>query len=238
MSRSDAISAAYLVAAICFILGIRFLSAPRTARRGNLIAAVGMAIAIVATLADEIVQDYWWIAGRRRGRQRDRRRLGPARAHDRDAADGRAVQRRRRRRGRAHRRGRAARGAVERRHAGGAHGDRHPLLGDRRLRLVRRLAGRVREAAGDPAGPADHLARAEGHQRRGGAGGARGRDLRGGRRPRRGALPGARRPVAAAGRRRRPADRRRGHAGRHLAAQRLHRAWPRPRRASCCATTR
>ncbi len=63
MSRSDAISAAYLVAAICFILGIRFLSAPRTARRGNLIAAVGMAIAIVATLADEIVQDYWWIAG-------------------------------------------------------------------------------------------------------------------------------------------------------------------------------
>jgi NAD(P) transhydrogenase subunit beta len=63
VSRSDAISAAYLVAAICFILGIRYLSAPRTARRGNLIAAVGMAIAIVATLADEIVEDYWWIAG-------------------------------------------------------------------------------------------------------------------------------------------------------------------------------
>ncbi len=62
MSRSDAISAAYLVAAICFILGIRYLAAPRTARRGNLIAAVGMAIAIVATLADEIVEDYWWIA--------------------------------------------------------------------------------------------------------------------------------------------------------------------------------
>jgi NAD(P) transhydrogenase subunit beta len=63
VSRSDVIGAAYLVAAVCFILGIRFLSAPRTARRGNVTAAIGMVIAIVATLGDEIVDDYLWIAG-------------------------------------------------------------------------------------------------------------------------------------------------------------------------------
>ncbi len=83
------------------------LTGPRTAVRGNKIAAVGMAIAIVATLLTPHVLSGsttpWLIA------------LGlvigtaigvPAalqRADDRDAADGRAVQRRRRRRGRADR---------------------------------------------------------------------------------------------------------------------------------------
>jgi NAD(P) transhydrogenase subunit beta len=62
MSRDDAIRLAYLVAAVCFILGLRFLSTPRTARRGNVVAAVGMLVAIVATLADERVVSYGWIA--------------------------------------------------------------------------------------------------------------------------------------------------------------------------------
>jgi proton-translocating NAD(P)+ transhydrogenase subunit beta len=44
------IQLAYLVAAVLFILGIAFLSSPRMAVRGNTIAAVGMLIAIVATL--------------------------------------------------------------------------------------------------------------------------------------------------------------------------------------------
>ncbi len=43
-------SFAYLVAAVCFILGIRGLASPETARRGNWIAIAGMAIAIGATL--------------------------------------------------------------------------------------------------------------------------------------------------------------------------------------------
>ena len=43
-------SFAYLVAAICFILGIRGLASPETARQGNWIAIAGMAIAIGATL--------------------------------------------------------------------------------------------------------------------------------------------------------------------------------------------
>jgi NAD(P) transhydrogenase subunit beta len=44
------IRALYIVAIICFILGLRGLSGPNTAVRGNWTAAVGMAIAFVATL--------------------------------------------------------------------------------------------------------------------------------------------------------------------------------------------
>jgi NAD(P) transhydrogenase subunit beta len=46
------INIAYLIASLCFILGIKGLTHPRTAVRGNLIGAVGMLIAIVATLFD------------------------------------------------------------------------------------------------------------------------------------------------------------------------------------------
>jgi NAD(P) transhydrogenase subunit beta len=44
------IEALYIVAFTCFILGLMGLSGPRTAPRGNRIAAVGMLIAFVATL--------------------------------------------------------------------------------------------------------------------------------------------------------------------------------------------
>lgn len=40
----------YLIASITFILGLKMLGSPETARRGNLIAAAGMALAIVATI--------------------------------------------------------------------------------------------------------------------------------------------------------------------------------------------
>lgn len=42
----------YLAAAVLFIFGLKQLSSPRTARRGNLIAAVGMLLAVVVTLAN------------------------------------------------------------------------------------------------------------------------------------------------------------------------------------------
>jgi len=47
---SSALGLSYLVASVTFILGLKMLSKPDTARRGNLIAAVGMAIAIFATI--------------------------------------------------------------------------------------------------------------------------------------------------------------------------------------------
>jgi H+-translocating NAD(P) transhydrogenase subunit beta len=46
----DFIDALYIVAVIFFIVGLRGLAGPNTAVRGNKIAAVGMAIAVVATL--------------------------------------------------------------------------------------------------------------------------------------------------------------------------------------------
>jgi NAD(P) transhydrogenase subunit beta len=44
------IELAYLVAAVCFILGLKQLSSPKGARNGNRIAAVGMVIALAATV--------------------------------------------------------------------------------------------------------------------------------------------------------------------------------------------
>ncbi len=60
MSRTW-IEVAYLVAAICLIIGIKRLSHPRTARSGNLIAAAGMAIAVGFTFAIEELDEYWLI---------------------------------------------------------------------------------------------------------------------------------------------------------------------------------
>jgi H+-translocating NAD(P) transhydrogenase subunit beta len=56
-----AINFTYLVAAVLLIVGIRRLSAPPTARSGNVIAAVGMTIAIVFTFLDRDIDSYWLI---------------------------------------------------------------------------------------------------------------------------------------------------------------------------------
>ena len=40
----------YLLAAILFIIGLKFMSHPETARKGNFWAAVGMGLAMVTTL--------------------------------------------------------------------------------------------------------------------------------------------------------------------------------------------
>ncbi len=57
---------AYLIGAILFILGLRGLSDPKTARRGNNLAAMGMGIAVVASLFYPIENpnnNYMWIVG-------------------------------------------------------------------------------------------------------------------------------------------------------------------------------
>ena len=51
----------YVIAAGLFIFGLKMLSSPATARRGNLLSAVGMLLAIVATLFYAGL-DYKWIA--------------------------------------------------------------------------------------------------------------------------------------------------------------------------------
>jgi H+-translocating NAD(P) transhydrogenase subunit beta len=51
----------YLVAAVLFILGLKRLSSPKTARSGNLMGASGMLLAIVATLAFTQILSWVWI---------------------------------------------------------------------------------------------------------------------------------------------------------------------------------
>ncbi len=51
----------YLVAAVLFILGLKRLSSPKTARSGNLMGASGMLLAIIATLAFTQILDWTWI---------------------------------------------------------------------------------------------------------------------------------------------------------------------------------
>ncbi len=54
-------SFAYLAASALFILGLKFLSSPKTARRGNLLGACGMLLAIVVTLTDKKILDFTYI---------------------------------------------------------------------------------------------------------------------------------------------------------------------------------
>ena len=49
---------AYLTASVCFILALRGLSSPETARRGNQLGIIGMVVAVVTTLSTPGVLDY------------------------------------------------------------------------------------------------------------------------------------------------------------------------------------
>src|SRR5687768_18016294 len=58
----------YLIASVTFIIGLKMLSHPESARKGNLVAAVGMTLAIFGTIflyrdpsTDERLQNYIWI---------------------------------------------------------------------------------------------------------------------------------------------------------------------------------
>ncbi len=60
----------YLVGSVTFILGLKMLSNPATARRGNLVAAAGMIIAVLGTIflyhnaeTGESLHNYGWIFG-------------------------------------------------------------------------------------------------------------------------------------------------------------------------------
>src|SRR5437762_2214167 len=53
----------YLIATILFIFGLKGLSSPKTALRGNTFAMIGMGLAIVTTLLNPEVKNYTWILG-------------------------------------------------------------------------------------------------------------------------------------------------------------------------------
>ena len=61
MQNEFIINVVYLVSAALFIIGLKLLSHPSTARRGNLLSAVGMLVAICITLIDQQIVSYQWI---------------------------------------------------------------------------------------------------------------------------------------------------------------------------------
>jgi len=46
ISDPDVVNLLYLVAIVCFILALRFLSSPKHARKGNWVGGAGMLVAI------------------------------------------------------------------------------------------------------------------------------------------------------------------------------------------------
>ncbi len=60
-TTQNIINVAYLVAIILFVVGLKKLTSPTTARQGNFIAGIGMFIALVATLFMENIVTYEWI---------------------------------------------------------------------------------------------------------------------------------------------------------------------------------
>jgi H+-translocating NAD(P) transhydrogenase subunit beta len=55
------IEISYLVSSVFFIMGLKKLGSPKTARKGNFYSAVGMLIAIIVTLLDQHVLTYQWV---------------------------------------------------------------------------------------------------------------------------------------------------------------------------------
>ena len=51
----------YLLSAVLFILGLKGLTHPRTAVRGNLLGSIGMLVAVIATLFDRQIIDGGWV---------------------------------------------------------------------------------------------------------------------------------------------------------------------------------
>jgi len=61
MNSTVFINLAYIAASLLFIYGLKMLSSPATARRGNLISSVAMFIAIMITLFSKEIIGYQWI---------------------------------------------------------------------------------------------------------------------------------------------------------------------------------
>jgi H+-translocating NAD(P) transhydrogenase subunit beta len=59
--RALLIDVSHVFAAVLFIFGLKRLSSPRTARSGNRLAALGMGVALVATLLDRQILSFWSI---------------------------------------------------------------------------------------------------------------------------------------------------------------------------------
>lgn len=62
MDMTIAINATYVVSAALFIFGLKLLGHPASARKGNMLSAIAMLLAIVVTLLDQSIVSFQWIA--------------------------------------------------------------------------------------------------------------------------------------------------------------------------------
>jgi len=58
-----ALEVVYLITAVMFIVGIKMLSSPVSAGRGNMLSALAMLVAVGVTLATSEINDFRWIIG-------------------------------------------------------------------------------------------------------------------------------------------------------------------------------
>ena len=63
MDISILVNLIYIAASILFIVGLKMLGSPDTARQGNFLSSSGMLIAVVITLLDQNIENYQFIAG-------------------------------------------------------------------------------------------------------------------------------------------------------------------------------
>ncbi len=61
LTAQQLIDFAYIIAVALFILALKWLSSPASARRGILAGEIGAALAVVATLCNYEIVDYKWI---------------------------------------------------------------------------------------------------------------------------------------------------------------------------------
>ena len=62
MTAQTLVGIAYLAAAILLVVGLKGMASPRSAVRGNLLAAAGMLVAVLATLTASEILEFVWIA--------------------------------------------------------------------------------------------------------------------------------------------------------------------------------
>ena len=62
ISDPDVVGLLYLVAIVCFVVSLRFLSSPKRARQGNWIGGQGMVVAVATTLSLDGIGNWVWIA--------------------------------------------------------------------------------------------------------------------------------------------------------------------------------
>lgn len=61
MEKQVIVNAGYLIASICFIMSLKLMNSPKTARKGNLLATFGMALAIFVTFLNPRMHSFTWV---------------------------------------------------------------------------------------------------------------------------------------------------------------------------------